>query len=46
MDTVMSLRKRKRRQKVLIEHHSHILPQIDDGSKSVEMSLKMIEMMR
>ena len=30
----------------LIEHHCHILPQIDDGSKSVEMSLKMIEMMR
>lgn len=46
MDTVIILRKRKRRQKVLIEHHSHILPQIDDGSKSVEMSLKMIEMMR
>lgn len=31
---------------MLTEHHCHILPQIDDGSKSVEMSLKMIEMMR
>lgn len=30
----------------LIEYHCHILPQIDDGSDSVEMSLKMIEMMR
>lgn len=31
---------------MLTEHHCHILPQIDDGSKSVEMSLKMIDMMR
>lgn len=35
-----------RRKKMLTEHHCHILPQMDDGSKSVEMSLKMIEMMR
>ncbi len=31
---------------MLTEHHCHILPQIDDGSKSVEMSLEMIKMMR
>ena len=31
---------------MLIEHHCHILPNIDDGSDSIEMSLKMIEMMR
>lgn len=31
---------------MLIEHHCHILPQIDDGSSSVEMSLEMINMMR
>lgn len=31
---------------MLTDCHCHILPQIDDGSKSVEMSLKMIEMMR
>lgn len=31
---------------MLIEHHCHILPQIDDGSNSVEMSLEMIKMMR
>lgn len=31
---------------MLTEHHCHILPQIDDGSNSVEMSLKMINMMR
>lgn len=31
---------------MLTEHHCHILPQIDDGSKSVDMSLKMIEMMK
>lgn len=31
---------------MLTEHHCHILPQIDDGSNSVEMSLKMIKMMR
>ncbi len=31
---------------MLTEHHCHILPQIDDGSRSVEMSLKMIGMMR
>lgn len=28
------------------EHHCHILPQIDDGSDSIEMSLEMISMMR
>ena len=31
---------------MLTEHHCHILPQIDDGSNSVEMSLEMIKMMR
>ena len=31
---------------MLIEHHCHILPQIDDGSISVEMSLEMIKLMR
>ena len=31
---------------MLTEHHCHILPQIDDGSKSVEMSLEMIKMLR
>lgn len=31
---------------MLTEHHCHILPQMDDGSKSAEMSLKMIEMMK
>lgn len=32
--------------KMLTEHHCHVLPRIDDGSKSVEMSLEMIGMMR
>ena len=31
---------------MLIEYHCHILPQIDDGSNSVEMSLEMIKLMR
>lgn len=31
---------------MLTEHHCHILPQIDDGSISVEMSLEMINMMK
>lgn len=31
---------------MMTEHHCHILPQIDDGSKSVEMSLEMIKLMR
>ena len=31
---------------MLTEHHCHILPQIDDGSDSVEMSLKMIGAMK
>lgn len=30
----------------MTEHHCHILPKIDDGSKSVEMSLQMIGMMK
>ena len=30
----------------LIEMHSHILPAIDDGARSVEMSLKMIERLK
>lgn len=30
---------------MLIDYHCHILPRIDDGSKSVEMSLKMIQTM-
>ena len=29
---------------VLIDFHSHILPGIDDGSKNIEMSRKMLEM--
>ena len=29
---------------VLIDFHSHILPGIDDGSKDIEMSRKMLEM--
>lgn len=28
------------------DYHCHILPQIDDGSRSVEMSLKMIKMIK
>ena len=31
---------------MLIEHHCHILPHIDDGSESVEMSLEMIKLLR
>lgn len=31
---------------MLTEHHCHILPHIDDGSESVEMSLEMIKLMR
>ena len=31
---------------MLTEHHCHILPNIDDGSKSVEMSLEMIGLMK
>lgn len=34
------------RKAMLTEYHCHILPQIDDGSKSVGMSLEMISMMR
>ena len=30
----------------LIEMHSHILPAIDDGARSIEMSLKMIERLK
>lgn len=30
----------------MTEHHCHILPNIDDGSRSVEMSLEMIKAMR
>lgn len=30
----------------IIDFHSHILPKMDDGSKSTEMSLKMLEQMR
>lgn len=30
----------------LTEMHSHILPGVDDGSKSVEMSLEMIDMLK
>lgn len=29
----------------VIDFHSHILPKMDDGSKSVEMSLQMLDMM-
>ena len=31
---------------MLTDNHCHILPQIDDGSVSVDMSLQMVEMMR
>lgn len=31
---------------MLTDYHCHILPQIDDGSESVEMSLKMIQIMK
>ena len=31
---------------MLTDHHSHILPGIDDGSKNVDMSLEMIETLR
>lgn len=30
----------------MIDFHTHILPGIDDGSKNVEMSLEMLEMMK
>lgn len=29
---------------LLIDLHTHILPEIDDGSRSVEMSLKLLQM--
>ena len=28
----------------MIDLHTHILPEIDDGSRSVEMSLKLLQM--
>ena len=31
---------------MLTDYHSHILPGIDDGSRNVEMSLKMIQMLK
>lgn len=31
---------------MLTDYHCHILPEMDDGSESVEMSLKMLEMMK
>lgn len=31
---------------MLTEYHSHVLPGIDDGSESPEMSVKMMELMR
>ncbi len=31
---------------MLTDHHSHILPGIDDGSKNVDMSLEMIALLR
>ncbi len=31
---------------MLTDHHSHILPGIDDGSKSVDMSLEMIKCLK
>ena len=30
----------------MIDFHSHILPGIDDGSKSADMSLQMLAMLR
>lgn len=31
---------------MLTDYHCHILPKMDDGSESVEMSIKMLEMMK
>lgn len=31
---------------MITDYHSHIVPGIDDGSESIEMSLKMIKMMK
>ena len=31
---------------MLTDCHNHILPEIDDGSKSVEMSVAMLQMMQ
>ena len=31
---------------MLTDHHCHILPNIDDGSDSVDTSLQMIKMMK
>ena len=31
---------------MLTDHHSHILPGIDDGAKNVEMSLEMIRALK
>ena len=31
---------------MLTDHHCHILPEIDDGSESAEMSVSMIDMMK
>ena len=28
----------------MIDLHTHIIPQVDDGSKSLEMSIKMLEL--
>ena len=41
-----SLNRKAVREQMLTDYHCHILPQIDDGSESVEMSLKMIQMMK
>ncbi|MBR5152005.1 MAG: hypothetical protein IKW60_00545 [Clostridia bacterium] len=30
----------------MVDFHTHILPEMDDGSRSVEQSLKMLELMR
>lgn len=46
MDTAINKIPKKARLLMLIDNHCHILPQIDDGSESVETSLEMIQMMR
>ena len=42
----MKITKRKAKKLMLTDHHCHILPNIDDGSDSVDTSLQMIKMMK
>lgn len=46
MVTVVRPLLRTARMHMLTDYHCHILPQMDDGAKSIEMSCKMIRMMR